>query len=40
MSRLVAGGLDQQQQRDVLDQLAALYAEHTDVRHPFAPLGD
>jgi len=40
VSRLVAGGLDQQQLDGQLDQLAALYAEQTDVRHPFAPLGD
>jgi ketosteroid isomerase-like protein len=40
VSRLVAGGLDEQQQNVQLDQLAELYAERTDVRHPFAPLGD
>lgn len=40
VSRLVAGGLDPQQREHQLDQLAALFAEHTDVRHPFAPLGD
>src|SRR3954470_20981069 len=40
VSRLVAGGLDQQQLDAQLDELANLYAEHTDVRHPFAPFGD
>jgi uncharacterized protein len=39
VSRLVSGGLDQAQREVQLDQLAALYAEHTDVRHPFAPGG-
>jgi ketosteroid isomerase-like protein len=40
VSRLVAGSLDDQEREAQLDALAALYAEHTDVRHPFAPLGD
>jgi len=40
VSRLVAGGLDQRARDAQLDELAALYAEQTDVRHPFAPLGD
>jgi ketosteroid isomerase-like protein len=40
VSRLVAGGLDQRELDEQLDQLASLYAEQTDVRHPFAPLGD
>lgn len=40
VSRLVAGGLDQREIEVQLDQLASLYAEQTDVRHPFAPLGD
>jgi ketosteroid isomerase-like protein len=35
-SRLAGGGLDQAQREEQLDQLAALYAEHTDIRHPFA----
>jgi ketosteroid isomerase-like protein len=37
VSRLVAGGLDQDERERQLDELAALYAETTDVRHPFAP---
>ena len=40
VSNLVAGRLDAEQTEAQLDDLAALYAEHTDVRHPFAPLGD
>lgn len=36
--RLVAGGLDDAGQERQLDDLARLYAEHTDVRHPFAPI--
>jgi uncharacterized protein len=40
VSRLIVGGLTEQQTQAQLDELAALYAEHTDVRHPFAPLGD
>jgi ketosteroid isomerase-like protein len=40
VSRLVAGGLDQRDLDAQLDQLADLYAEQTDVRHPFAPFGD
>jgi uncharacterized protein len=39
VSRLVSGDLDQAQREAQLDQLAALYAERTDVRHPFAPGG-
>lgn len=39
VSSLVSGGLDQAQRESQLDQLAALYAERTDVRHPFAPFG-
>lgn len=38
--RLVGGRLSDDQREQQLDELAALYAEHTDVRHPFAPLGD
>jgi ketosteroid isomerase-like protein len=37
VSRLITGVGDRE---EVLDQLAGLYAETTDVRHPFAPLGD
>lgn len=40
VSRLVAGGLNEQERHAQLDLLAGCYAEHTDVRHPFAPLGD
>jgi ketosteroid isomerase-like protein len=38
--RLMRGGLTADEQAAQLDQLAACYAEHTDVRHPFSPLGD
>jgi ketosteroid isomerase-like protein len=37
---LVAGNLTGAEREAQLDRLAALYAEHTDVRHPLAPLGD
>lgn len=37
VSLLVAGNLDDAQRESQLDQLAAFYAEDTDVRHPFAP---
>ena len=40
VGRLVAGGLTPEQREDQLDQLADLYAEDTDVRHPFSPAGD
>jgi ketosteroid isomerase-like protein len=40
VSRLVAGRLSPSEREAQLDALAALYAEQTDVRHPFAPLGD
>lgn len=40
MSRLIAGNLTQREKQAQLDHLASLYAEQTDVRHPFAPLGD
>ncbi len=40
VSRLVSGGLSPEQRERQLDDLANLYAEHTDVRHPLAPLGD
>ena len=32
--------LDPARHEEQLDRLAALYAEKTDVRHPFSPLGD
>jgi ketosteroid isomerase-like protein len=40
VGRLVAGQLTPSEREAELDALAALYAEQTDVRHPFAPLGD
>lgn len=40
VSRLISGNLTEPEKRAQVDQLAGLYAEHTDVRHPFAPLGD
>ncbi len=40
VSALVAGRLDDEQRQAQLDDLADLYAEQTDVRHPLAPLGD
>lgn len=40
VGRLIAGRLTEPQRQAQLDHLAGLYAEHTDVRHPFAPLGD
>ena len=39
VSRLVSSDLDPAQREAQLDRLAALYAERTDVRHPFAPGG-
>jgi len=40
VSRLVARRLTPSERDAQLDQLAELYADRTDVRHPFAPLGD
>ncbi|WP_232295097.1 nuclear transport factor 2 family protein [Parafrankia sp. EUN1f] len=40
MSRLIADDLAPDEQEHLLDALAGLYGERTDVRHPFAPLGD
>lgn len=40
VSRLAGGALTPHEKEKQLDELAALYAEDTDVRHPFAPLGD
>lgn len=37
VSRLVAGGLTDPERDDRLEALLGLYAESTDVRHPFAP---
>ena len=38
VSRLATGGLDADEKEAVLDELASLYAEETEVRHPFAPV--
>lgn len=40
VSRLVGGCLDPAEREEQVDQLAALYGEVTDIRHPFAPFGD
>lgn len=40
VSRLMLGGLSAAELEAELDAVAALYADDTDVRHPFAPLGD
>jgi ketosteroid isomerase-like protein len=40
VSRLATANLTDEEYEAELDHLAGLYAEHTDVRHPFAPLGD
>jgi ketosteroid isomerase-like protein len=40
VSRLATGNLTDEEYEAEVDQLAGLYAEQTDVRHPFAPLGD
>ncbi len=40
VSRLISGGLNETEREEQLDALAACYAEHTDVRHPFAPGGE
>jgi ketosteroid isomerase-like protein len=37
VSRLVTADLTPAEREALLDQLASLYAEQTDVRHPFAP---
>jgi ketosteroid isomerase-like protein len=37
--RLMRGGLTAAQETAQFDELAACYAEHTDVRHPLNPLG-
>ncbi|MFB4309366.1 nuclear transport factor 2 family protein [Actinomadura sp. GTD37] len=36
----MAGGLSKEEKEAEFDRLASLYAAETDVRHPFAPLGD
>lgn len=38
--RVMRGGLTAAEEAAQLDELAALYAQHTDVRHPFNPFGD
>jgi uncharacterized protein len=38
--RLIAGDFTEQEEQAQLDDLAGLYAEHVDVRHPLAPMGD
>ncbi|MEU4407531.1 nuclear transport factor 2 family protein [Streptosporangium sp. NPDC023963] len=40
VSRLIADELTEHEREAELDHLTGLYAEQTDVRHPFAPLGD
>lgn len=40
VSRVMAGGLSEEEKEAEFDRLAGLYGEDTDVRHPFAPLGD
>jgi ketosteroid isomerase-like protein len=40
VGRLIAGDHTEQQTQAQLDDHARQYPEHTDVRHPFAPLGD
>jgi ketosteroid isomerase-like protein len=38
--RLMRGGLTAAEEAAQIDELAACYAERTDVRHPLNPLGD
>jgi ketosteroid isomerase-like protein len=38
--RLLRGGLSAADEAMQIDELAACYAERTDVRHPFHPVGD
>jgi len=38
--RLMRGGLAAAEETAQIDELAACYAEHTDVRHPLNPFGD
>jgi ketosteroid isomerase-like protein len=38
--RLMRGGLTASEETAQIDDLAACYAEHTDVRHPLNPYGD
>jgi ketosteroid isomerase-like protein len=38
--RLMRGGLTAAEETAQIDELAACYADHTDVRHPLNPFGD
>lgn len=38
--KLITGDHPERDRQSHLDDLAALYADRTDVRHPFAPTGD
>ncbi|WP_306207713.1 nuclear transport factor 2 family protein [Actinoplanes sp. RD1] len=38
--RLMRGGLTAAEEAAQIDELASCYADTTDVRHPFSPLGD
>jgi ketosteroid isomerase-like protein len=38
--RLMRGGLTAAEEAAQIDELAACYGEHTDVRHPLNPFGD
>ncbi|WP_199513874.1 nuclear transport factor 2 family protein [Nucisporomicrobium flavum] len=38
--RLIRGGLSEAEEAAQIEELAACYAERTDVRHPFNPVGD
>jgi ketosteroid isomerase-like protein len=38
--RLMRGGLTAEEEAAQIDELAACYAENTDVRHPLNPFGD
>jgi ketosteroid isomerase-like protein len=40
VGRLRSPGLSARDREALLDELAGLYAERTDVRHPFNPYGD
>jgi len=40
VSRLTTAGPGTDEREELIDRLAAMYGEATDVRHPFAPLGD
>ena len=40
VSRLITGNLTEREKQAQVDELSRMYAEQTDVRHPFAPMGD